>query len=95
MSPWNFAHTNITYKKQSPPSKLSICFEVMEFRSNDIRIFISIFCYDNVDNVKNWILKCSSIEDVFGLCVVFTIIQKSNGVFKWIINEKLMSNKGS
>jgi hypothetical protein len=92
--PWNFAHKNITYKKKSPPSKLSIYFEVIEFRSNDIRIFINIFCYDNVDNLKIWILKCSSIEDVFGFRFVFNIIQKCNGVFKWIINDKLVSNKG-
>ncbi len=41
------------------------------------------------------VVKCSSIEDVNGLNVIFTILHKKNGFSKLIKNGSLLSNKGS
>jgi hypothetical protein len=36
----------VIHKEQFSPSKLSIYFEVKDFKSNDIKIYINILCYD-------------------------------------------------
>jgi hypothetical protein len=41
----------------------------LEFILNDIKMFISTICYDNVDYD---FLGCSSIENVLGLCMFFS-----------------------
>jgi hypothetical protein len=48
--PWNFTHVKKNHKKQSSPSKFSIFFKVMEFKSDDFKMFTSIVWYDIVDD---------------------------------------------
>jgi hypothetical protein len=67
----------------------------MEFRSNGIKIFISTLCDENVEDYDLFkVIKCYSIKDIFGSCVILIILQKESGICKWMKNGKMLSNKG-
>jgi hypothetical protein len=46
-----------TVKKKSFPSKFTILFKVMEFKLNDLKMFINTLWYDNVDDYDYFRLK--------------------------------------
>jgi hypothetical protein len=45
-----YRYKKYNHKEQFSLSKLTICFEVMQFRLGDIKIFISTLWYDNDDD---------------------------------------------
>jgi hypothetical protein len=45
-----FFYIKVKHKKKSSPSKLSICFEVMEFILDEIKKYFNTICYDNIDD---------------------------------------------
>jgi len=54
--PWNFTNKK-NLKKNPSPSKILILFKVVEFKLNDLKMFISTLWYDNVDDYDFFKLK--------------------------------------
>jgi len=50
--PWNFTQTKKEPLKKKIPSKFSNFFKVVEFKSNDLKIFINTLWYDNFDSFR-------------------------------------------
>ncbi len=64
------------HKEQSFPSKFSIFLEVMDFRQNDLKMFISTLWYENVDDYDFLRLENVLSLKILGLNVFFNHLTK-------------------